>query len=133
MMDPTSPYAVDFTIDIERESRLITIRLTGVPSPEDVGWIAEEVRAAILTLGPDAGGHRALYDARGVHVLPQATADFVLKNFADTERTHGAHRLAFVGSTMLTRLQIRRIVEVRPGAMLFDDVEAARAWLLGSA
>nr|WP_315379493.1 hypothetical protein [uncultured Sphingomonas sp.] len=129
-MDPTSPYAVDFTIHVEREARLIVVRVTGVPSPEDVGWIAEEARAAILTLGPDAGRHRTLYDARGVHVLPQTTADFVLKNFADTEMTHLAHRLAFVASTMLTRLQIRRIVEVRPGAMLFDDVESARAWLL---
>ncbi|GAA0751335.1 hypothetical protein CA233_16945 [Sphingomonas sp. ABOLD] len=131
-MDPTSPYAVDFTIDVERETRLIAVRVTGVPSPEDVGWIAEEVRAAILTLGADAGRHRTLYDARGVHVLPQATADFVLKNFTDIEGTQWAHRLAFVASTMLTRLQVRRIVEVRPGAMLFDDVEAARAWLLGS-
>ncbi len=130
-MDSNSPYAVDFTIDVERESRLIVIRVTGVPSPEDVGWIAEEVRAAILTLGPDAGPHRTLYDARGVHVLPQATADFVLRDFADTEQTNWEHRLAFVASTMLTRLQIRRIIEVRPGAMLFDDIAAARAWLLG--
>ncbi|OAN66332.1 hypothetical protein [Sphingomonas sp. TDK1] len=129
-MESTSPYAVDFEIEVERASRLISIRLAGVPSPEDVGWIAEDVRAAILSLGPHAEGHRTLYDARGVHVLPQATADFVLKNFADTARTQWARRLGFVASTMLTRLQIRRIVEVRPGAMLFDDVEAARAWLL---
>jgi hypothetical protein len=131
-MDPTSPYSVDFTVDVERAQRLVFVRVAGVPSPEDIGWIAEEVRAAILSLGTDAGNHRTLYDVRGVHVLPQVTADYVLKDFADTERTQWAHRLAFVASTMLTRLQIRRIVEVRPGAMLFDDVEAARAWLLGS-
>ncbi|WP_010544807.1 hypothetical protein [Sphingomonas elodea] len=117
---------------VDRSQRLVTVTLSGVPSPEDVGWIAEEVRAAILVLGPDAGRHRTLYDVRGVHVLPQATADFVLKNFADTEMSVWARRLAFVASTMLTRMQIRRIVEVRPGAMLFETVEEARAWLLGA-
>ncbi|WP_313536569.1 hypothetical protein [Sphingomonas sp.] len=131
-MDPSSPYTVGFRVEVERELRLVVVTLAGVPSPEDVGWIAEEARAAILTLGDDAGQHRTLYDVRGVHVLPQATADFVLKNFADTEMTHWARRLAFVASTMMTRLQLRRIVEVRPGAMLFDDFETARAWLLAA-
>ncbi len=129
-MDLRSPYAVDFAVEVDRDVHLVSVSVAGVPSPEDVGWIAEEVRAAILSLGPHAGEHRTLYDARGIHVLPQATTDFVLKDFADTAQTHWARRLAFVASTMLTRLQIRRIVEVRPGAMLFDNVEEARAWLL---
>lgn len=130
-MNASSPYTVDFKIDIERDVRLVRVTLAGVPSPEDVGWIAEELGAAVRGLGNDARPHRTLYDARGVHVLPQATADFVLRNFADTETTQGARPLAFVASTMLTRLQIRRIVEARPGAKLFDDVEKARLWLLG--
>ncbi|WP_157084808.1 hypothetical protein [Sphingomonas pituitosa] len=120
-------------MQVDRPRRLVTVTLAGVPSPEDIGWVAEEVRAAILTLGPEAGRHRTLYDARGVHVLPQATADFVLKNFADAGKIDAAPRRAFVASTMLTRLQIRRIVELRPGAVLFDDVEQARAWLLDGA
>ncbi|NLS27878.1 hypothetical protein S2M10_28800 [Sphingomonas sp. S2M10] len=131
-MAVTSPYTVDFKIDVDRDLRLVHVTLAGVPSPEDVGWIAEELGAAVLSLGAGAGRHCTLYDARGVHVLPQATADFVLKNFADTETTRGARRLAFVASTMLTRLQIRRIVEARPRARLFEDVEQARLWLLGA-
>jgi hypothetical protein len=127
-----SPYQVGFDIKLDRPRRLVTVTLVGIPSPEDIGWIAEEARAAILKLGPDAGQHRTLYDARGVPVLPQATADFVLQNFVNAEMTHRARRVAFVASTALTRRQVRRIADVRPGSMLFEDLDAARAWLLES-
>jgi hypothetical protein len=104
-----------------------------MPSPEDVGWIAEDVRAAILSLGDDAGQHRTLYDVRGVPVLPQDTTDMVLRSLRVDAPDLWARRLAFVVTTALTRRQARRIAEARPGASVFDDMDAARAWLLEGA
>lgn len=127
---PGSSYAVDFGIDVDRPMRLITVTITGIPSPEDVGWIAEEVRAAILSLGADAGRHRTLYDVRGVQVLPQDTTDMALRSLRGGAPTVWAQRLAFVATTVLTRRQVRRIAEARPGSSVFEDIAAARAWLL---
>lgn len=121
---------VRFDLRVDRANRLIHVTLGGVPSPEDISWIAEEVRAAILSFGPDAGRHRTLYDARGVTVLPQATTDMALRNLRGDSPTLWANRLAFVAATVLTRRQVRRIAEARPGAAVFEDVDTALAWLL---
>jgi hypothetical protein len=124
------PYGVTFDLRIDRPHRLIHATVGGIPSAEEVGWIAEEVRAAILSLGPDAGRHRTLYDVRRVPVLPQATTDMALRNLRGDARAIWADRLAFVAATALTRRQVRRIAEARPGASVFDDLDAALAWLL---
>lgn len=127
------PYAFGFDVRLDRTLRLVTVTLTGIPTPEDAGCVAESVRAEILTLGPDAGRHRTLYDVRGVQVLPQATTDFVIRHFADADgSTQWARRMALVASTALTRRQIRRVAEIRPDAAVFDAIDAARAWLLES-
>lgn len=110
--------------------RLITATASGILSSEDIGWIAEEVRAATLSLGDDAGRHRTLYDLRGVQVLPQATTDTALRNLRGGTPDLWARRLAFVATTVLTRRQVRRLCEARPGSSVFEDLEAARAWLL---
>jgi len=127
---PHASFAVDFGLDIDRALQLITVTVTGVLSPEDVGWIAEEVRAAILSLGPDAGRHRTLYDLRGVLVLPQETTDLALRSLRGGTPDIWARRRAFVATTMLTKRQARRMAEARPGSSVFDDIGAARAWLL---
>ncbi len=115
---------------VDRSLLLIAVTVTGIPSSEDVGWIAEEVRAAILSLGEDAGRHRTLYDMRGVPVLPQETADMTLRSLRAGTPDIWARKLAFVAETVLTRRQLRRIAEARPGSSVFDDVDVARAWLL---
>lgn len=123
-------FAVDFTVHVDRPLRLITVTIAGILSAEDVGWIAEEVRAAILSLGADAGRHRTLYDMRGVQVLPQDTTDMALRSLRGGTPEIWARRLAFVATTVLTRRQLRRMAEARPGSSVFDDIDAARAWLL---
>ncbi|WP_440843817.1 hypothetical protein [Sphingomonas sp. 22176] len=118
---------MDFSIEVDLLRRLITVTITGIPSPEDVGWIAESVREKILSLGP--GKHVTLYDVRGVQVLPQETTDTALRSLRIDAPEMWAERLAFVATTMLTRRQTRRIAEARPKASVFEDIEAARAWL----
>ena len=126
----SAPYGVTFDLRVDPGQRLIHVTVGGILSPEDIGWIAEEVRAAILSLGADAGRHRTLYDARGVAVLPQAATDMALRNLRGDAPQIWADRLAFGAGTVLTRRQLRRIAEARPGAEVFDDVDTALAWLL---
>lgn len=125
------PHSVGHEVRVDRANLLIDVTLRGSLSPEDLGWIGEEVRAVIRTFGPDAGKHRTLYDVTGITVLPQASAQAVIDSFAHPSvRPLWARKLAYVVTTTLIRRQLRRLAEVRPDLRIFEDRDAALAWLL---
>lgn len=125
-MNPVSHW-----ITVDRARKLVDLRLEGLLSPEDVAWIGEEVRAAILALGDDVGKHVTLYDASGVQVVPQATVELLKHTFDNPAvRALWARKVAFVVTTALARLQVQRLKEIRPDVGIFDDRETAIAWLL---
>lgn len=123
-------FAVSHSVEIDRDRKLIDVRLSGPLSPEDVGWIGEDVRVAIGSLGRDVGSHVTLYDASDVPVVPTATIDLMLETFDHPEvRAIWARKVAFVVSTALGRMQVRRLQQVRADFGIFDDREEALAWL----
>lgn len=124
-------FEVSHSVEIDRARKLIDVRLSGPLSPEDIGWIGEDVRAAIRSLGQDVGRHVTLYDASQVPVVPGATIDLMMETFDHPQvRAMWARKVAFVVSTALGRMQVKRLQQVREDFAIFDDREEALAWLL---
>lgn len=125
------PHSVSHSIHVDVDRKLIDLRIGGLISPEDAAWIGEELRAAIRTLGPHVGQHVTLYDGSGVHVVPQETVELIKHTLDNPEvRKLWARKIAFVVSTALARLQAQRLREVRPDIGIFEDRDAAIAWLM---
>lgn len=125
------PNSVSHSIQVDLDRKLVDLRIGGLVSPEDAAWIGEELRAAIRALGEDVGKHVTLYDASGVHVVPQDTVELI-KNTLDNPavRALWARKIAFVVSTALAKLQVQRLREVRADIGVFEDRDAAIAWLM---
>src|SRR6218665_693537 len=123
--------SVSHSIPVDLDRKLVDLRIGGLVSPEDAAWIGEELRGAIRALGDDVGKHVTLYDASGVHVVPQETVELI-KNTLDNPavRQLWARKIAFVVSTALAKMQAQRLREVRPDLQGFEDRDAAIAWLM---
>lgn len=123
--------SVSHSIEVDLERKLIDLRIGGLVSPEDAAWIGEELRAAIRALGDDVGQHVTLYDASGVHVVPQETVELIKHTLDNPEvRKLWARKIAFVVRTALAKLQAQRLKEVRADIGVFEDRDAAIAWLM---
>lgn len=120
-------------IEIDRARLLVDVRILDMPSPEDAGWIGEEVRRGIRTLGPMIGRHATLYDCSALQVVPAATVEAVRASFVNPAVAPlRARRIAFTVSTMLGRRQAQRVRDVLPMIAIFENREHAIAWLLAN-
>ena len=119
-------------VSVDPRRKLVEVRLTNDRlSPEDAGWIGEELRAAILSLGDAVGEHVTLYDATALHGLPVATIDAIKAMFENPRvRPLWARKVAFVTTSALARLQVGRIRRARADIANFDTRAAALEWLL---
>ena len=119
------------SIHIDHARKLVDVRMAGFYTAEDLSWAGEDVRAAINTLGDDAGQHVTLYDVSDVQVAPQATVEALKETLANpVVRRMWARKVAYVTPSALGRLQLLRLREVRPDIEVFEDRETALAWLL---
>jgi hypothetical protein len=125
------PNSVSHSIQVDLDRKLVDLRIGGLITPEDAAWIGEELRAAIRALGDDVGKHVTLYDGSGVPVVPQETVELIKSTLDNpTVRQLWARKIAFVVSTALAKLQAQRLREVRPDIGIFEDRDAAIAWLM---
>lgn len=126
---PTRP--ISHEVKLDRERKLVELRMSGIVGPEEASWIGEEFRAAIRALGDDIGNHLSLYDFSDVPVVPQTTLEQLRATLSNPAvRQLWARKLAIVTTTALGRLQAQRVREVRPDIGLFDTRDDALAWLL---
>lgn len=125
------PQSIPHSVEVDPTRNLVILTMSGVVSPEDAAWMAEELRAGVRTLGDAVGQHVTLYDFSAVPVVPQATVEQLMATFRNEAiRYLWARRLAIVTRTALARRQAQRVKEVRPDIELFDSRDAALAWLL---
>ncbi|WP_448663212.1 hypothetical protein ACG3SL_00610 [Sphingomonas sp. CJ20] len=119
------------SIEVDRERLFIDVRVRGFLNPEDSGWLGEEVRAHIRTFGDAIGQHVTLYDLTEMLVAPQATLVQTQQSFLNPAvRPLWARKVAFATPSALGRLQLQRLLEVRPDFGIYADRESALAWLL---
>ncbi len=125
------PVSSSHAIHVDPVRNLVDVRLAGFFNPEDASWVAEEVRAAILSLGDAIGRHVTLYDASAVKVAPPATIEAIRMSYAMPQvRELWARKVAFVATTALVRRQVARLTDVHPALQVFRDRASALAWLL---
>lgn len=123
--------AVSHSIEIDRRQKLVDVRIGGILTPEDVAWIGEEIRQAVRTFGDAMGQHLTLYDVTGVQVATAASVDMLKSTFSNPAvRETWSRKMAVVASRALIRMQAQRVREARPDLEIFDNREAALAWLL---
>jgi len=119
------------SIEVDPRRNLIDVRISGMLMPEDVAWVGEEIREAVRSLGDGAGDHVTLYDLSDLQVATSASVDMIRDTFSNpVVRALWSRRLAVVAPTALIRMQAHRVREARPDLVVFDNREAALAWLL---
>lgn len=120
-----------YQLEIDRPRKLVMLTILAMLAPEDAAWVGEELRAAVQSFGDAVGQHVTLYDASAVPAVPTATVDQLQATFSNPAvRSLWARKVAFVVTTATTRMQVRRLQQVRPDMEMFDDRDAAIAWLL---
>ncbi|WP_343521612.1 hypothetical protein [Sphingomonas sp.] len=118
-------------IVVDRPRKLIIVEAHMILSPEDAGWIGEELRAVMRSFGDDIGQHLTLYDMSGVPAVPTATIDMLMRTFDNAAvRALWARKVAFVVTNATGRMQVKRLRRVRPDFGIFDGRDAAIAWLV---
>lgn len=118
-------------IVVDRPRKLVIVEAHAILSPEDAGWVGEELRAAIRTFGDEIGQHVTLYDVSGVPAVPTATIDLMMRTFDHPAvRALWARKVAFVVTNATGRMQVKRLRKVRSDFGIYSDREAAIAWLL---
>ncbi|MEI9853089.1 MAG: STAS/SEC14 domain-containing protein [Sphingomonas sp.] len=119
------------SVSLDRARKLLEVRMSGFVSLEDARAAAEELQNAIRSLGADAGHHLTLYDLSEVPIAPAETMALLQDTFANPRfRGLWARKVAFVTSSALGRLQLRRLERAEGELEIFDDRQSALAWLL---
>jgi hypothetical protein len=107
---------------------LVTLRLAGFLTPDDVQRIAAEEQAAVQKLRVPSGTHNFLIDARALDTQAGEIVDLV-QHMTDSVALK-PRRLAIIARYGLNKIQARRMIGDREIG-LFDSEDDALAYLLG--
>ncbi len=116
-----------FTIAITPADKLVEIVMIGFWDPATLERFNRQLRAALAVLpagGCPLGRQVTLFDLTRYQVQHQQTLEGLAAMAADP--TIGSRRIAVLLASALLRQQARRTA---PGYGLFDDRDAAMAWL----
>jgi len=129
-----SHYAPQFDVRVDRERLLVDLRMAGFLTPEIAQQATDAVRAAVRSLGDDAGRHVTLYDATALTALQGITVEQVAAAFADPAiRSLWARRVAYCTPSALVRMQVARLRSAREDIGVFATRAEALAWLFEDA
>ena len=117
-----------FAIEIDPECKLITIRLSGLLTVEEVERLLHQEQSAVVALGYRSGEHLLLVDASGCVIQSQEVIAAFQAAVAATRLS--AARVAVVCGPSLTLLQTQRILLVRENTRIDATEVEARAWLM---
>ena len=115
-------------ISVDPGRLLVTLRLAGFLTPDDVQRIAAEEQAAVQSLGVPSGTHNFLIDVRALDI--QAADVIALVQHTTDAVPLKPRRLAILARYGLNKIQTRRTIGDREIG-LFDTEDEALAYLLG--
>lgn len=115
-------------ISVDPKRLLVTLRLAGFLTPDDVQRIAAEEQAAVQKLRVPSGTHNFLIDARALDTQAGEIVDLV-QHMTDSVALK-PRRLAIIARYGLNKIQARRMIGDREIG-LFDSEDDALAYLLG--
>jgi hypothetical protein len=116
-------------VTYDKSKRLVRGVMGGLLTLKDVERFSREEQQAVRAMGLGSGEFVLLVETKGEVVQSQPVVEAFQRLMLDSPLK--AARIATVRSGALTTLQTRRIASVRESARVFEDVEAAEAWLLG--
>ena len=116
-----------YSIASDSGRKLVTIKIIGMLTPEQVKTLYAEEHEAIRRMGCRLGEHYALVDLTECNLQLQDVATAFQKEMNGSAR---AKRLALYTGSSLSRMQVRRITK-REDAQIFATREEAIAWLFG--
>lgn len=114
-----------YSIQSDARRRLVTIKIVGLLTSEEVAQLYHEEHRLILEMGCRVGEHLALVDLTECKIQLQDVAAAFQKQITSSGR---AKRLAMFTGSSLARMQARRLMQ-RADADLFSTREEAEAWL----
>lgn len=117
-----------FAIEADPECKLITIRLSGLLTVEEVECLFHEEQAALVALGYRSGDYMLLVDTSGCLIQSQEVIAAFQAAIAAARLS--AARVAVVRGQSLTLLQTQRILRARDNALIATTEAEARAWLM---
>ncbi len=127
-MDATQPRQ---EIEIDRDRKLVVVKVVGFFSSEAAHRATMETRYAIQSLGDAVGQHLTLYDLTETAPVTVETVELIRMGFANpVYRRIWARKVAFCTPSSLLRRQIERVREVRADIGIFETRAEALAWLL---
>ena len=125
---PSPGKQAQYAILVDPARLLVTLRLAGFLTRDDVQRITAEEQTAVQSLGVPSGGHNFLIDARALDAQPGDVVAMVQQT-TDTVPLK-PRRLAIVARYGLNKIQARRMIGDREIG-LFDTEDEALAYLLG--
>ena len=121
------------TIEIDPVRLMVTVKVSGLFTPEATLPCMMETRRAVQSLGSKVGQHVTLYDLSEIGPAPQETVDLLRMDFANPLTRHlGARRIAILTRSTLLRRQVDRVRASRPEIAVFSERGAAVDWLLAA-
>jgi hypothetical protein len=119
-----------YKITLNIENDLVELELEGFWTESDFQKFIAEQHTALNKLRCQIGKHLLLCDLTKLNVVAQDVAARVATEL-NSQGPRDAEWLAIVISSALLKLQMQRLL-TRSNAQIFDDVTAARQWLLSS-
>jgi len=118
--------AAQFSIDVIG-GQLLRYRLSGFFATDDLPRFRREIDAAFRRLTCPPNTHVSLLNVSECALQSQAVIAGFEQLLARSDRR--ARRTAFVLESSLARMQVRRLLPVRPDTAMFEDEASAFAWL----
>lgn len=115
------------TVTSEPEHVRIRARMGGMLTLDEVAAFSREERAAVRAMGLGSGEFDLLIETEGNLVQTQEIVAALGRLMLESPLK--ARRIASVREGALTRMQTRRLAQLRANAAVFETVEAAEAWL----
>ena len=116
-----------FSIDVEPARELVRVRMSGFFSAADVDTFQWALQKAHRQLDcARRGGPLTINDVGGMAIQSQDVAARWGEFLVDP--AHRSRRLAFVVSSALARMQLKRLIGLREAEVFTDPVEAEQ-WL----
>ena len=120
-------------VTVDRVRRTLTVTTSGFVPADEVAAIAREVHEAIALLGGRSDDHVTLYDLSAVSVAAAEVVALFREYVANEAfQTLLGRRMAFVSTSALLTMQLRRVARDMPQIQIFSDRAAAMEWLLSA-
>lgn len=116
------------SIIVDRANRLLDTRIKGFATEADIAAYFDEEQQQVRAMGCGSNEHLLIVDLLEFGTQAQEVIASLEKRVA--ERSLKAKRVAFVVSSTLSKMQMKRAMKGRDNIAMFSQRSEALAWIL---